>query len=65
MSQMGTKEPGLGARQDDETFWREWTWPEEDRHLYTSELWRGEWRWFRSPNVICLETWRRKQRPPA
>jgi hypothetical protein len=52
--------------EDDEAFWRELTIPEEDRHLFTSMPWKpGEWRWFRSPNVVCLETWRRKKQPPA
>jgi hypothetical protein len=37
---------------------RDWTFPEEDRHLYTTAPWRGEFRWFRSPNVIPIEQWR-------
>ncbi len=42
---------------------RQWTPPEEDRHLYTSRPWReGEARWFRSPNVIDLMAWRRRKR---
>jgi hypothetical protein len=36
-----------------------WTFAEEDRHLYTSEPWRGGFRWFRSPNVVPIERWRR------
>jgi hypothetical protein len=40
---------------------REWTFPEEDRRLYTTAPWRGEYRWFRSPNVVCIEQWRRKK----
>jgi hypothetical protein len=40
---------------------REWTFPEEDRALFTTAPWRGEYRWFRSPNVVCLEQWRRKK----
>ena len=42
-------------RQQDDAFLREWTIPEEDRTKYTSQPWTGEFRWFRSPNVICLE----------
>jgi hypothetical protein len=40
------------------------TTPEEDRHLYTAAPWKGEFRWFRSDNVVCLEKcWRlRKER---
>jgi hypothetical protein len=37
---------------------RDLTFPEEDRHLYTTEPWVGGFRWFRSPNVIALEQWR-------
>jgi hypothetical protein len=47
-------------RQQDDAFLREWTIPEEDRHKYTSLPWAGEFRWFRSPNVICLEKYRRQ-----
>jgi len=28
---------------------RAWTFPEEDRALFTTAPWRGEYRWFRSP----------------
>ena len=66
MDRIGTKDPGLNLPQDEEAFWRQWTVPEEDRHLFTSEPWHpGEWRWFRSLNVVCLETWRREKQPPA
>ena len=30
---------------------------EEDRHKFTSEKWRGGYRWFKSANVIPLEQW--------
>jgi hypothetical protein len=40
---------------------REWAFPEEDRHLYTTAPWRGEYRWFRASNVVCLEQWQRKK----
>jgi len=43
-------------RYDDERKWlRQFVIPEEDRHLFTSANWAGEYRWFRSPNIICLE----------
>jgi hypothetical protein len=48
-------------RQQDEAFLREWTIPEEDRAKYTSQPWAGEYRWFRSPNVVCLEHYRRRK----
>jgi hypothetical protein len=36
--------------------------PEEDRVRFTSAKWSGEYRWFRSPNVVCLEKARRLRR---
>ena len=36
-------------------FLRRYTFPEEDRGKYTSAKWAGEYRWFRSPNAVCLE----------
>ena len=38
----------------EDAFLREWTIPEEDRAKYTTQPWAGEYRWFRSPNVLCL-----------
>jgi hypothetical protein len=46
----------------DDSFLWEWTIPEEDRAKYTSQPWNGEYRWFRSPNVVCLEQYRRRQK---
>jgi hypothetical protein len=46
---------------DTEAFLREWTIPEEDRAKYTTAKWTGEYRWFRSLNVVCLEQYRRKK----
>ena len=34
------------------------TFPEEDRSRYTAYPYRGGYRWFRSPNVVCLEHYR-------
>jgi hypothetical protein len=48
-------------RDDGDAFLREWTIPEEDRAKYTTQPWAGEFRWFRSPNVICLEQYRRRK----
>jgi hypothetical protein len=36
-------------------FLRDFTFPEEDRHLFTTAVWSGGFRWFRSSNVIPLE----------
>jgi hypothetical protein len=59
----GTKMPTITdaiARYDDEhTFARTVTLPEEDRPKYTSAGWQGGYRWFRAPNVVCLEKARR------
>ena len=49
------------TKKQDEDFLREWTLPEEDRAKFTTLPWAGEYRWFRSPNVVCLEQWRRKR----
>jgi hypothetical protein len=43
----------------DEAFLRHVTFPEEDRHLYTTTPWQGGYRWFRSPNVVAIEQWQR------
>jgi hypothetical protein len=41
---------------------RDWTFPEEDRALFTTTPWRpGEFRWFRSPNVVPIEQWWRRR----
>lgn len=46
----------LIARYDDERAWlRQFVIPEEDRYLFTSVKWSGEYRWFRAANIICLE----------
>jgi len=42
-----------------EDFLRSLTWAEEDRCQYTSAPWSGGYRWFRSPNVVPLEQYRR------
>jgi hypothetical protein len=42
-----------------EAFLRSVTLSEEDRRQCTSAPWRGGFRWFRSPNVIPLEQYRR------
>jgi hypothetical protein len=44
---------------EDEAFLRQVVFPEEDRHRFTAAPWRGEFRWFRSPNVVPIEHYRR------
>jgi hypothetical protein len=47
---------------EDESFLRQLIRPEEDRlRLYSTTGWAGGYRWFRSPNVVCIEHWRRKK----
>jgi hypothetical protein len=48
-------------QQDDEAWLRAWTIPEEERAQYTSQPWTGEYRWFKSDKVICIEQARRKR----
>jgi hypothetical protein len=45
--------------EDNDEFLRGLTFPEEDRYLFTAAAWCGGFRWFRSPNVIPLERYRR------
>jgi hypothetical protein len=51
----------MGTEQD-EAFFRKRT-IQEDRAKYTTQSRAGEYRWFRSPNVVCLEHYRRRPRP--
>lgn len=44
---------------EEHTFARTILLPEEDRFQLTGARWEGGYRWFRSPNVICLEKARR------
>jgi hypothetical protein len=46
--------------EDEDAFWRKLVLPQEDR-LQLGIPWRGGYRWFRSPNVVCIEQWRRKK----
>ena len=46
---------------EDEAFLRRLIFPEEERHLFTTTPWCGGYRWFRTPNIVCLEKYRRKQ----
>jgi len=34
-------------------------YPEEDRRKYTAQKWSGRgFRWYRTPNVVCIEHYR-------
>ena len=48
-----------GKELEEEAFLRQWTICEEDWFSFTSHPWSGEFRWFRSPNVVCLERYQR------
>ena len=48
----------------DEEFYRKLILPEEERSHYTSAKWDGSFRWFRSPNVVCIEHFRRQPQKP-
>jgi hypothetical protein len=52
---MGTIKSALAKYDEEHEFLRQVTIPEEDRAKHTSAKWSGEYRWFRSDNVICLE----------
>jgi len=49
--------------EDEVAWWRTFVFPEEDRPLFTTAKWDGGYRWFRAPNVVCLEQYRRKKHP--
>jgi hypothetical protein len=49
----------------DEAFLRLVIMPEEDRYLFTTSPWSGGFRWFRSPNIVPIEHWRRLNVQPA
>ena len=45
--------------EDDDAFLRRLIVSEEDRRrLFPTTVWTGGYRWFRSPNVVCLERYR-------
>ena len=56
---MGTIAEAIAQYDEEHAFARQLIIPEEDRAKYTSVKWEGGYRWFRSPNVICLEKYRR------
>jgi hypothetical protein len=58
-NKMGTISDAIAQYDDEHSFARSITLPEEDRARYRSVAWEGGYRWFRSPNIICLEKARR------
>jgi hypothetical protein len=44
---------------EDEQFLQQFVVPEEDRYRFTTAPWTGEYRWFRSANIVPLEHYRR------
>ena len=45
-------------------FWRKFVLPQEER-MALGIPYRGGYRWFRSPNVIPIEQWRKRKRKKA
>jgi hypothetical protein len=64
MGVMATELP-IDSDEEDEALLRRLVYPEEERHLHTPLPWTGGFRWFRSPNVICLERYRPIKTKPA
>jgi hypothetical protein len=52
---MSTLADLLAQYEAEHQFLRRFTMPQEDRALVTDAPWPGGYRWFRSPNVVCLE----------
>lgn len=52
---MSTITEAVTQYEEEHAFARQLLLPEEDRLKYTSAKWEGGYRWFRSPNVVCLE----------
>jgi hypothetical protein len=45
--------------ESEEAFYRNLIFPEEERRQFTTTTWDGNFRWFRSPNIIPIEKYRR------
>jgi hypothetical protein len=50
---------------EDEALLRKVIFCEEDRRALTSAPWTGGYRWFRSPNIVPIEKWRKRQHKPT
>jgi hypothetical protein len=62
---MQPQKDGNDEGEDDDAFMRRITYCEEERRLRTSAPWCGGYRWFRSPNVVPIEQWRRTHNKTA
>jgi hypothetical protein len=56
---MGSISTAITKYDEEHAFARQLILPEEDRAKYPAVKWDGGYRWFRSPNVVCLEKYRR------
>jgi hypothetical protein len=56
---MGSISTVIAKYDEEHAFARQLFLLEEERVKYTSVEWDGGYRWFRSPNVVCLEKYRR------
>ena len=63
---MSTKAKNETTDEEDEQFMRSLVFPEEDRAKYMPRVkWDGGYRWFRSPNVVCIERYQPQKSFPA
>lgn len=51
----------LTDEEREDAFWQKLILPEEDR-LANGVVYRGGYRWFRSPHIIPIERYRRRKR---
>jgi hypothetical protein len=56
---MGSISMAIAEYDEEHAFARQLFLPEEERAKYPAAKWEGGYRWFRSPNVVCLEKYRR------
>ena len=56
---MSSISTAIAEYEEEHAFARQLFLPEEERAKYTTVKWNGGYRWFRSPNVVCLEKYRR------
>jgi hypothetical protein len=62
---MGTMSERLKRYEAEHEFLRQLVIAEEDRPLFTSQQWNGEYRHFRSEKVVCIEKLRRLKNEAA
>ena len=59
---MVTIEKSVLDEDEDDSFLQSLVLPEEDRMRLAPTPWRGGYRWFRSPNIIPIERYRKQIR---